>query len=324
MIAHISNFVDSIQMEGEQGQVYPSTSPQSARQLDPQFEATKDRADKQLLESEKFEEAIQPPGMAIANLTQRSDNQFFHLTCHIEDALKGKIERGEYVDLEKLIPRDGSRNDQRLKWVHRDGATFLGPVGQKETKISSVKKWDQAFRVYATFYCGANPNRAREIWQYVDVIHTAVNSFAWDNVYNYDVTFRHLMEFNPSRSWAVTYNHMWNISLRDPVTRNGYYSSNSHKGGSHFDIAHSGQLQRQTSNKAKSGKRCKSDYCWNWNRGLHCKYSPKCKFIEHCSYCDSGVHGLNTCPKADAKTKQEGLSGKSGAAGDYSVQSASN
>ena len=35
-----------------------------------------------------------------------SDDDFFHLICHVDPALKTKIENGEYVDLDKLLPRD--------------------------------------------------------------------------------------------------------------------------------------------------------------------------------------------------------------------------
>ena len=37
-----------------------------------------------------------------------SDNDFFHLTCHIDPLLKRKIENGEYVDLDKLLPKDNT------------------------------------------------------------------------------------------------------------------------------------------------------------------------------------------------------------------------
>ena len=38
--------------------------------------------------------------------TGLSNDNFFHLTCHIDSNLKEKIERGDYVDLDKLVPRD--------------------------------------------------------------------------------------------------------------------------------------------------------------------------------------------------------------------------
>ena len=35
-----------------------------------------------------------------------SDDDFFHLTCHIDPNLFHKIEKGEFVELEKLLPKD--------------------------------------------------------------------------------------------------------------------------------------------------------------------------------------------------------------------------
>ena len=35
-----------------------------------------------------------------------SNDDFFHLTCHIEPNLIHKIEKGEFVELEKLLPKD--------------------------------------------------------------------------------------------------------------------------------------------------------------------------------------------------------------------------
>ena len=146
-----------------------------------------------------------------------SDDDFFHLTCFIEPSMFEKIERGEFVDLEKLLPKDkNSGESNRLEWIQQDGATFLAPA-TKQNKINGIRKWEQVFRVYATIYCAANPRRSKEIWQYIAIINTASASYYWDNVYNYDVTFRHLMAFNPNRSWAVTYNQMWNLSMKDPL-----------------------------------------------------------------------------------------------------------
>ena len=201
------------------------------------------RAERALLEAEKFRAQVDPPGsgsfnnidiggksalnsnMQILNIGSAvSDDDFFHLTCHIELGLIHKIEKGEFVELEKLLPKDklgkGSE-DNHLEWVQRDGGKFLVPA-QRDSKINGFHRWEQAFRAYATIYCDANPQRAKEIWQYITVINTAAASYLWENVCNYDITFRYLMAFNPQRSWAVTYNQMWNLSMRDPIPRNNY------------------------------------------------------------------------------------------------------
>ena len=43
-----------------------------------------------------------------------SDDDFFHLTCHIEPCLIHRIEKGEFVELEKLLPKErlGGKTDE--------------------------------------------------------------------------------------------------------------------------------------------------------------------------------------------------------------------
>ena len=202
-----------------------------------------------------------------------TDDNFFHLTCHIDSGLQQKIEQGAFVDLDKLLPKDKTldfsqsySNETKLEWVQREG---------------------------------------REIWQYISVINTASMHFNWDNVYHYNVIFRQVMEFNPSRSWAVTYNQMWNLSITNPIsTRRGNFTN---------------QLSNQSQNGATSSgnkfNRKKNDYCWSFNRGNKCKFGKRCRFIEHCSYCDSPTHGLVNCEKLDKKDKDTNVSNKKSRSG---------
>ena len=203
---------------------------------------------------------------------------------------------GQFVDLEKLIPQDKFKRPShldestRLGWWQKGGDTFLAPV-EKHRKITNVNKWDQAFRVYTTIYCQANPQRAGEILQYVDDIHTAAGCYIWDNVAYYDYTFRHLLEYNPQRSWALTYNQMWNLTMVEPLVKKGNYVGN---GG--------------FSNKStEQGNRPKYDHCWSFNRG-YCKYGSNCRYDDCCSYCDSLKHGRNTCPKYNGRKSSGGNS----------------
>ena len=132
-----------------------------------------------------------------------SDDDFFHVTCHLDSAMKTKIANGEYVDLERLLPKTryqvmsgGVDND--IEVIRKNGSTYILPEGgQREVKITSVRHWEQAFRVYSAVYSQAHPDRAAEIWQYVHIINTAALSYAWENVSFYDVTFRQLMEKKP-------------------------------------------------------------------------------------------------------------------------------
>ena len=186
--------------------------------------------------------------------------------------------------------------DNRLERVQSEGGTYLVPVSDRLNKINNYRKFEQGFRVYANIYCGANPMRSREIWQYVSVISTAASSFLWENVYKYNVTFRHLMAFNPARSWAVTYGQMWNICMKDPIPqRTGQFYSNN-----------DGKAMPSATGGGGGGKKKEPDYCWNWNKGIPCKYGKKCHFVERCSYCDAATHGVNQCPKLiDGNNKKD-------------------
>ena len=125
-------------------------------------------------------------------------------------------------------------------------------------------------------------------------------AYNWDNVYKYDMIFRQLMEFNPARSWAVTYNQMWNPSMTNPIITNQAKRS--------FQQNFSGSSS-SNGGVVNRFNRKKNDCCWSFNKGLKCKFGKKCKFIERCSYHDSPSHGLVSCEKLEKKDKDNTLSG---------------
>ena len=250
-----------------------------------------------VVEAEKFRANINAPqGMSdgvnkemLAHVLD-NDDDFFHVSCHIESSLKEKIERGEFVELEKLLPRNKVATqtaDKRMEWVTRDGMTYLAPVQDRDCKINSIRKWEQAFRVYAAIYSKANPGRASEIWGYVYTINTAASSYHWDNVAQYDFTFRQLMHEKPWRSWSKTYMQGWNISLRDPTGRN----STGH------------QIFQNNNNFSNTGSsnRCfgdwRDDCCWRFNKNRCKKNADACHFNHRCTYCGGWNHGFHNCRK---------------------------
>ena len=148
----------------------------------------------------------------------------------------------------------------------------------KGKKIDNIRKWEQAFRIYTTIYCSANPHRAGEILQYTETIHRAAAIFNWDNVARYDYVFRQLMAQKPHRSWAKIYNQMWNTTLNEPIRR--FEQSN------------------KNANNNNNGKRkdFKENCCWRYNKST-CKFGKNCKFEHKCSYCGSFNHPFSKCNK---------------------------
>ena len=311
------------QMEaGPSGDNPPAIS--EAIQQERDMDEARKTADKLILEAEQFKASIAPksgmkPLCDIVNEKMDSetyhklfdqiqqslvdpDDEFFHITCHIEPALKSKIEKGEFVDLDKLLPKTRTqviKDDRRLQFFYKDGESFFAPP-DSSNKINSVRRWEQAFRVYAAIYSSANPTRSSEIWQYVFVINKAASSFTWENVYFYDITFRHLMEKNPSRSWAKTYTQMWNLAMCDRINRNQGGFQNSWNQGKR------GSFDSSTPNKPR--------YCWKFNKNR--PHNADCEFIHKCSVCDNQGHSRVDCPK-----RKKGNNGNQG--GNGSGQAAS-
>ena len=124
----ISNFVESVRQEcgphrngtpggGDQRRVLQCEQgiedemphqASTSRAVDKELEETNQRTDRLIVEAEKFHAAIDKPKEGMMNevvLSKQfgagcglSDDEFFHLTCHIDKSLQEKIERGDYVD----------------------------------------------------------------------------------------------------------------------------------------------------------------------------------------------------------------------------------
>ena len=247
-IKRITDFIQQVHFadrelqtpEGQDDKMVDKAGTSTSRQMDERekLEDARAKADQLILDAEKTRANIQPlkgngdfldtirnegQGSKQSNVNGESDvdDEFFHITCHIEEGLQHKIKCSEFVELEKLLPKPKRvSGDDRMELVFKDGSTYFTPK-VREQKINNVRKWEQAFRVYAAIYSKANPSRAVDIWQYVYVINSAAGSFIWENVANYDFIFRQLMAARPFRSWAKTYTQMWSMCMRDAIPRNG-------------------------------------------------------------------------------------------------------
>ena len=326
-VDEVSHFLNEMRFNSGQNQqrmnedVQPSTSndQRGSQPAGQQTKRARSAAENAILDAERFKAQIQQPSRGKQNINDHvgvkfnnypmcgfeaerikqlryldsEDDEFFHTTCHIEAAIREKIEKGGYVDLEKLIQKriHLEPRDTRLQLINKDGLSYFVPTIDRETKIDNIKKWEQAFRVYTTIYCNANPTRSGEILQYVDVIHRAASTFSWDNVARYDYVFRQLMAAKPHRSWAKVYTQMWNITLNEPLRK--FQESNNH-----------------FQNRQQGGNKKRESVCWKFNKG-NCTYGKSCKFEHKCSYCGGFSHGASTCLKKAGKKNDKGKNSQS-------------
>ena len=315
IIEKISNFVDSIRLEQTHKDVQSDTTresqhrrpsqevPRSSR--DEEEERARKIADKVVLESEKFKANLVAPTGTLPikidsdiELLRKFDNDddFFHISCHVDQSLRAKIEKGEFIELERLLPNDRAAGgismtqESRLGLVHEGGEMFLAPA-RKTNRINSVRCWDDAFRIYATIFTQSNPDRASELLQYVQVIHTAAANNSWDSVAFYDFTFRQLMAVKPWRSWAKTYTQGWNIAFsHGNVNGSGKannFNSSGNGGGGSFS----------KSNAREPSKDWRDDCCWRFNKNRCGKSSRECNWDHRCKFCGGWQHSYNDCRK---------------------------
>ena len=130
-----------------------------------------------------------------------------------------------------------------------------------------MRRWEQAFRIYATIYSQANPQRSSEIFQYMNTINHAARSFAWECVEYYDFTFRQMMARKPNRSWSKGFPELWTMAMTEPLSKN------------------SGQTKK---------KDWRDNCCWKFNKGS-CRLGPACRFEHKCTYCGSTTHPRIHC-----------------------------
>ena len=207
--------VPPIPATGNVNELQTEMTPSQLRQTsscdmeDKLYQAARDEAERTVIEGEQFKATINTPrgnsfavsGNQFFDSKVKDDDEFFHITCHVDPYLVEKIAKGEYVELDKLLSKQRynpyGKNEPKNALVFRKGRPVFITHTNKNRMVSGLRKWEQAFRVYATIYSQANPDRAAEIWQYVFTINTAAASYSWQNVAEYDFAFRQMMSKNP-------------------------------------------------------------------------------------------------------------------------------
>ena len=78
------------------------------------------------------------------------DETYLSVASHVEESIVKKIIDWEYVDFNRLIPRDKVflEQDNRIEIVNKDGHPYFVPVRDNLTTISLFSRWEQAFRVF--------------------------------------------------------------------------------------------------------------------------------------------------------------------------------
>ena len=176
LVNNISNFVEGIHLEEsakrsgcDNASIGDNVQPGTSRG-DASVKPNEMAADKFIIQAEQFKANVAAPQGTLSHPVYDNDDDFFHMTCHVDPTLKVKTERGESVELDKLLPKDRNAvsymsEDKKMELVSKNGLTYFAPVQDRNSKITGIRKWVQDFRVYAAIYSQANQSHASEIWQ---------------------------------------------------------------------------------------------------------------------------------------------------------------
>ena len=210
------------------------------------------------------------------------DEDYQMIDAHIDEGMKKKIQALEYVDLAKLLVKNGhySRDDegQRLEIINKNGQSFLSPVSDRDNlSINTYNRWEQAFRIYSNIITSKFPGKATELLQYNHTIHMASTSYSWDNVYLYDKEFRYHISRHPYHSWSVILQQAWTMLLKDRIKYDNNYQRNG----------------QRSSGKGYGGNK---EICKHFNRGK-CTFGLSCRYDHRCAMpkCGKFGHGAHIC-----------------------------
>ena len=271
-----------IQFEEKKRQITPQERAQQmvqeAENAKAQIFATQGSVQLQLHQLRQFDQLLSSTALV--------DEGCIVVGAHIDSQTIQKIEKGEYIDFGKLLPKERfpiADEDERLEMVIRNGKTYRVPASTS-VNINSFAKWEQAFRVFSNIYTKANPHIAAELIEYNHVIHTVALAYVWDNVYTYDREFRMHMSRNPQRSWGMILQQAWSLRLKDRISATG----------SHQIIGSSSEHSMNNSDRDKIGEPCR-----RFNQG-RCNFGATCKYEHRCSYSYKFGHSLYLCRRAQA------------------------
>ncbi|XP_048583293.1 uncharacterized protein LOC116612504 isoform X1 [Nematostella vectensis] len=131
----------------------------------------------------------------------------------LDEALEGKITRGEYIDLALLLPDNLAHAGPEFQLGFAENSESVRLLRNKRQSIDSFYKWVIAYTRYALTIVTAFPRRAREMIQYQAIISSAAakyRGFAW---LTYDENFRRYAAQDRSIPWDRVNLELWTVTF---------------------------------------------------------------------------------------------------------------
>ena len=143
----LNDFLHNIRLGGNQQD--PEPNKLNLEEGNARQDEMKMKAQDRIIQAEKFRAEVQAPkGKPFYITIESEDDKFLHVTCHIEEALKVRIKKGEFVELEKLLPKQNlcgyGEEQNRMNLFHKEGETYFAPVQGQEIENSEYPHLGQS------------------------------------------------------------------------------------------------------------------------------------------------------------------------------------
>ncbi len=229
------------------------------------------------------------------------------LADHVDFPIIKKIIRGEFVELDRLLPptlEEIQRKSKKLGTMayDKDDGRFLVDKEWDSNQIKGFNQWSQAFDIFSSIYCISHPDERFDLLAYVRIIRKAsqsmtgkVGSHHW---LMYDRLFRGKKAKYPGLSWATIDWEIFALNVLLPLAAGpGKKESSENVSSSQSNDKQRKGYQSQSASKksgiVKSFKK-PSIPCRNFNTREGCSFNP-CNFGHFCKICKSASHPVQKC-----------------------------
>lgn len=224
------------------------------------------------------------------------------LGASLPDALKSKIRRGEYVNLQLLASEnDEEDEDDVFQQQHQRLTLEVKPIGHQDTLslvrpshskgIKTIDQWVAAFTVYGAVLTERSPQLAPGLFKHMADITEMARRFGGLAWYRYDKAYRREMGANRLSYGQVN----WDLRFR-------CLEQTSNKSGGY---AFRGNTSR--SPYVRSSKGFQKGQCFQFEQFGSC-LRPACQFKHACAKC-SGKHPTSRCTVRPARPQGVGRTG---------------
>ena len=219
------------------------------------------------------------------------------------------IEKGEFIDLAELLPKDPSWEEEAFTEVLDNIIVIAKNKPTKKKAINDIETWVEAFCTFAAIHEKKCPTMLPELLAYEATIVKAARDYGGQGWLAYDYRFRQMAAAKSlTTGWGQKDMAFWSDTFLKPKLEAGIprptdraSTGQGERLGKRYSPILQGSLQ-VTKRPKKSAEKAgwKSQICYPFSYMGKCT-RDKCEFLHLCYDCGE-VHSQSECPKKAVAT----------------------